>query len=243
MKAASIIAALLLATPAAARAGDNPGSWGGLFSAITLTSDYRYQGVTESRGRPVTQGYVHWYRPDGFYAGVFATQVDFGYAGAPTFEIDSYAGKNFNLQNGRTELKIEGMYTSFPDNRTPGPTFDFVQFKVQGRHTAGRWTTIALASFVPEGSYRSGKVWRVEGEADYAVASRITLKALTGYEWGGRGHERTYWSLGAATTWKTLGFELRYVDNDRTRANCGFMPKACDAAVVGTLTVTLPPVF
>ncbi|HEV7384111.1 MAG TPA: hypothetical protein VGN89_04470, partial [Phenylobacterium sp.] len=106
-----------------------------------------------------------------------------------------------------------------------------------------RLTTSAIFAFVPEGSYRSGKVWRVEGEADYAVAPKLTLKALTGYQWGGRGHERTYWSLGAATSWKTLSFELRYVGNDRTRETCGFRPKSCDAAVVGTVTVNLPPIL
>jgi uncharacterized protein (TIGR02001 family) len=243
MKASALALAFALTGPAAAWAADAPGAWGGLFSAITLASDYRYQGVSESRGRPVVQGYVHWYRPDGFYAGVFATQVDYGYQGAPSYEIDSYAGKNFSLQNGRTELKLEGMYTSYPNNRTPGPTLDFVQARVQAKHVAGPWTAIALASYVPAGSFGSGAVLRVEGETDFAVSPRLTLKALAGSQGGGRGHDRTYWSLGAATAWKTLAFELRYVGTDRTRRNCGFQPTACDPAIVGTLTVNLPPVL
>jgi uncharacterized protein (TIGR02001 family) len=236
---ALLAAAAILAFPAAARAGD----WGGLFSAVTLASDYRYQGVSESRGRPVVQGYLHWWRPDGFYAGVFATQVDFGYAGAPTYEIDSYAGKNLQFDGGKTELKLEAMYTVFPDNRTPGPTFDFIQAKAQVKRTAGPWTVIGLTAYVPESSYGSGPLHRVEGEADFAVSKALTLKAQLGNQGGGRGHERTYWSLGAQAVWKTLTFELRYLDNDRTRANCGFLPKACDPAVVGTMTVSLPPIL
>jgi hypothetical protein len=59
MKSALALASLLLTLPVAADAG---GRWGGLFSAVTLASDYRYQGVSESLGRPVVQGYVHWYR-------------------------------------------------------------------------------------------------------------------------------------------------------------------------------------
>src|SRR4051812_38544706 len=96
-----VLPAAMALAPTPARAGD----WGGLFSAVTLASDYRYQGVSESLGRPVVQGYVHWWRPDGFYAGVFAAQADFGYVGAPSYEIDAYAGKNVRLQGGRTELK------------------------------------------------------------------------------------------------------------------------------------------
>jgi len=225
--------------PAAARAGD----WGGIFSAVTLSSDYRYQGVSESLGRPVVQGYVHWWRPDGFYAGVFATKVNFGYAGAPTYEIDSYGGETFSLQGGKTELKLQGMYTSYPDNRTPGPTLDFVQATVQAKHTHGPWTTIGLVSYVPHGSYGSGPVLRIEGETDLAVSKAVTLKVLVGSQGGGRGHDRTYWSLGAATTWKTLTFDLKYVDTDRSRVNCGFQAKACDPAVVGAVTVSLPPIL
>jgi uncharacterized protein (TIGR02001 family) len=240
MKSALALASLLLTLPVAAHAG---GRWGGLFSAVTLASDYRYQGVSESLGRPVVQGYVHWYRPDGFYLGAFVTQVDFGYSGAPTYEVDTYGGKNFRLDGGRTELKLQAMYSSFPDNRTPGPTFDFLQSSVQLQHTAGPWTSRGLVSYVAESSYGSGPVQRAEGEVGYALSRTLMLKALLGTQGGGRGHERTYWTLGGAWTWKTLTFALSYQDTDRTRENCGFQPKACDAAVVGTLTVALPPVM
>ena len=54
MKPLAAAATALLAFPSVADAGAN--DWGGLFSAVTLASDYRYQGVSESRGRPVVQG-------------------------------------------------------------------------------------------------------------------------------------------------------------------------------------------
>jgi uncharacterized protein (TIGR02001 family) len=245
----SIIAATLLICPAAARSADAPGSTpdnlisGGLFSAITLSSDYRYEGVSESRGHPVVQAYLHWWRPDGFYLGVFATKVDFGYPGAPTYEIDTYGGRNFAFDAGRTEFKLDGMYTAFPDNRTPGPTLNFFQGKVQLKHTHGPWTVIGLVSYVPSSSYGSGPALREEGEVDFAAATALTLTALLGHQGEGIGHERTYWSLGAQVPWKTLTFALRYEDTDRTRLNCGFQPKACDAAVVGSMTVSLPPIM
>ncbi|MFL5298060.1 MAG: TorF family putative porin [Phenylobacterium sp.] len=239
MKCVLALASLLFPLAPAAHAAD----WGGVFSAITLASDYRYQGVSESRGRPVVQGYVHWQNAEGLFAGVFATQVDFGYAGAPSYELDAYAGKTFRLDAGQTELKLQAMSSSFPDNRTPGPTFDFLQASAQLKRTAGPWTVSALTAYVPASSYGSGPVARAEGEADYAVSKALTLKAQLGRQGLGRGHDRTCWSLGAAAVWKTLTFELRYVDTDRTRANCGFQPKACDAAVVGTLTVSLPPIL
>lgn len=239
MKVLPIALVLALALPGAAYAGD----WGGIFSFIDLTSDYRFQGVSNSDGNGAVQGNLHYWRPDGYYAGVFASQVDFKDPGHTSYELDYYAGKNLKFAGGQTELKLQGMYSAFPDNRTPGPTYDFATAEVAVSHVSGKLTIHALAAFVPEGSYHSGKVWRVEGEADYAVRPNLTLKALLGDQWGGRGHERAYWSLGATTTWKTLAFDLRYVDTDRTRENCGFRPKACDPAIVGTFTVNLPPIL
>jgi uncharacterized protein (TIGR02001 family) len=230
---------LAMLIPTAAQAGD----WGGIFSFIDLTSDYRFQGVSNTDGNASVQGNVHYWRPDGYYAGIFASQVDFKDPGHTSYELDYYGGKNFEFGGGKTELKLQGMYSVFPNNRTPGPTYDFATAEVAVSHVAGKLTTHALGAFVPEGSYHSGKIWRVEGEADYALRPYLTLRALIGDQWGGRGHARAYWSLGGTATWKTLGFELRYVGTDRTRENCGFLPKVCDPTVVGTLTVNLPPIL
>lgn len=239
MNAAPMLLALALALPGAARAGD----WGGIFWFVALTSDYRYQGASNTDGNAAVQGNVHYWRPDGYFAGLFASQVDFKDPGHTSYELDSYAGKNFKLDGGATELKLQAMYSAYPDNRTLGPTYDFLTLSAGARHTADKLSTGATFAFVPEGSYRSGKVWRVESTADYALTPNLTLKALVGDQWGGRGHARAYWSLGATATWKRFGFDLRYTDTDRTRANCGFLPKTCDAAVIGTLTVNLPPIL
>jgi uncharacterized protein (TIGR02001 family) len=239
MKAAPILLVLALVPPGAAQAGD----WGGIFSFVAITSDYRYQGASNTDGNAAVQGNVHYWRPDGYFAGLFASQVDFKDPGHTSYELDYYAGKNLKLDGGATELKLQAMYSAFPDNHTFGPTYDFLTLSTGARHTAGQLTAGATFAFVPEGSYRSGKVWRVESTADYALAPNLTLKTLLGDQWGGRGHERVYWSLGAAVTWKRFGFDLRYTDTDRTRANCGFLSKACDAAIVGTLTVNLPPIL
>jgi len=240
----TVLAALILlqpsiAMPSKAWAGD----WGGLFSFIALTSDYRFQGASNTDGNGAVQGNIHYWRPDGWYAGAFASQVDFKDPGHTSYEVDWYGGKNLEFDGGRNEWKLQAMYTAFPDNRTFGPTYDFLTLSTALKHKAGKLTTNTVAAFVPEGSYRSGKVWRIEQGADYAVTPNLTLKALAGDQWGGRNHERVYWSLGAAMTWKTLTFDMRYVDTDRTRANCPFLPKTCDPEVVGTITVNLPPIL
>ncbi|WP_337187424.1 TorF family putative porin [Phenylobacterium sp.] len=236
--AALSLTAALLPAPAA-RAGD----WGGLFSAVMLASDYRYQGVSNSNNGPAMQGYVHWWRPDNWYAGVFATQVDYGYAQGPDFELDLYAGRHFVLDGGRTRLTGEVMATVFPDDRTPGPTLNFVQVKAVARRTEGPWTFAGAASFVPEASYGGGRAWRLESEAHYAVRPGLKAKALAGRAWRERGVDRSYWSLGAEATWKTVTVEVKYQDTDLSKRRCGFNPDVCGPALVGVLTVALPPIL
>src|SRR5690348_6113365 len=102
MRSLALASLALLLAPAAARAGD----WGGSSSGITYASDYRYQGVSSTDLRPALQGYVHWQRADGVFAGVFASQVHY-YDGGPRLKLDGYAGKHFELDGGRTELTPE----------------------------------------------------------------------------------------------------------------------------------------
>ena len=236
LPAAAVIAAAALPAPPA-----HAGEWGGIFSAVTLTSDYRYQGVSNSDNHPAAQGYVHYGRPDGWYAGLFATTVDFNDYGT-SYELDVYGGKNIRL-DPKTELKLQGLVTVFPDNRTPGPTYDFVQASVAVTRKTGPLTVSALTSYVPEASYGSGKAWRLESEASYAVSPHLMLKGLVGRRWIDRGSDRNYWSLGAAATWNRLTLEVRYVDTNLSRARCGYNPDICGPAVVGSVTASLPPIL
>ena len=81
-----------------------------------------------------------------------------------------------------------------------------------------------------------------EGEAAYALRPNLSLKAGVGRRWIERGHDRTYWNIGATATWKQLSLELRYEDTDLTPAQCGFTDW-CQPSVIGTLRVDLPPII
>jgi uncharacterized protein (TIGR02001 family) len=237
--AAALIASAALPVPAA-----HAGAWGGIFSQITFTSDNRYQGNSNSDGHAAIYANVHYWRPDGWYAGLSAYQVDFNDPGKTSYELDYYAGKNLKFDKDRTELKLEGMYTAFPDNKTWGPTYDFFQAKVGLKHTEGKLTVNAVTSFVPQASYGSGQAKRIDGEVAYQIAPKLTLNAGVGRRWIAKGQDRTYWNVGVATTWKTLGLDVRYIDTNLSRKQCGpYNPGICGPAVVGTLTVFLPPIL
>lgn len=243
LKPSLAILALAL-VPTAADAGD----WGGVFSAVTYASDYRFQGVSSTDLRPAVQGYAHWQRGDGVFAGVFASQVHY-YDGGPKLEVDAYAGKHFELHGGRTELTPEVLYSTFPNDPTPGPTLDFVELELIAKRRAGPLTLTGTAQFTPQASYGTGRAWVAEGEAAYAANSRLTLKALIGRRWTQQGNDRTYFSLGAALGLSPSLYgpryvvELKYQGTDLSRSECGFNPRICAPTLTGSLTVSLPPIL
>jgi len=244
LPAAAALAALAVLAAPPARAGP----WGGLFSGITWTSDYRYQGISSTDKRPALQGYLHWQRPDGVFAGVFASDVHY-YDGGPKLEIDAYAGKHVELAGGRTEFTPEVLYSTFPNNRTPGPTFDFLELKVEAKRRRGPLTLAADAAFTPQASFGAGEAWIVEGEADYALTPSLTLKALAGRHWAHLGADRDYVSLGGAWGLHPSAFgpryvvEVKYQSTSLSPARCGFNPRICGPALVGSLSVNLPPLM
>jgi uncharacterized protein (TIGR02001 family) len=238
-----LLALIAAALPAAARAAD----WG-VFSGVTYTSDYRYQGISSTDLRPALQGYAHWQRTDGVFAGVFASEVHY-YDGGPKLELDAYAGKHFELDGGRTELTAEALYSTFPNNKTPGPTFDFLELEAIAKRKAGPLTLTGTASFTPQGSFGAGEVWIVEGEADYALTPSLTLKALAGRRWVHLGPDRDYFSLGGALGLHPTPYgpryvvEVKYQGTNLSPARCGFNPRICGPELVGSLTVNLPPIL
>lgn len=242
--AAALLATALLSAPAAAQdkvptPSHPPGSRGGLYTSLWLTTDYRYQGVSNSNNDPAIQGVIHHFRPDGWYLGLFATQVDFGYAQSPDYELDVYGGKTLKLDR-KTDLKLQVLATVFPDNRTPGPSLDFIQGGASVIRKEGPLTLTALGTYVADGSFTTRQIWRAEAAADYALTEALTLKSLAGRTWAENGRSRSYWSLAAVAKWRWLSVEARYQDTNLSRRQCGFNPGICGASVTGLVTADFP---
>jgi uncharacterized protein (TIGR02001 family) len=58
---------------------------------ITGTTDYDFRGVTQTSNNPAIQGSLDFAADNGFYAGIWASNVDWGH-GDPNVEVDWYAG-------------------------------------------------------------------------------------------------------------------------------------------------------
>jgi uncharacterized protein (TIGR02001 family) len=215
-----------------------------LFPTITVASEYRFDGASNSSGEPVVQGSLYWWRPDHFYAGVFLTTVDYyGFYDPDTsYEIDLYGGYNwdfgapyFEMGGDATRVTAEVMATFFPDQGPPGPTYDFVQAKLQIQHRTGPLTLRAEAGFTPEAAYNGGPSWKSEIGGKYAVADWLTLGGEYGYREMDHSADRSWWDIGATASFGQVDFDLRYYDTDLDFVECGFS-RNCSSALVGSIS-------
>lgn len=221
-----------------ARAQDPPGQWGRLFPSVFLTSDYRYDGQSLSSHEPTVQASIYWWRPDNLYAGVWISRVDFSDLGDPTtsFEVEVYGGRNLRI--GRTELTFEGMGSFFPDKNISGPTYNFFTGKARLRRSIGALTFATSLSGIPDAPYDSGPAMRVNEEVSYRWAPWLKIGGQVGRRWSFRDVDRTFWDIGATTTWKKVSLDLRYSDTNLSVTQCGGVDW-CEAGVGATLQVDL----
>lgn len=207
---------------------------GKFYPSVSFTSDYRYNGVSYSGREPTPQASLHWIGPQGWYAGVWTSGIDFDDPGNTSIEGDVYAGRTIDF--GRTRLGGEVLYTFFPDKTFRGPTYDFLQLKVRASRSFEALTVGALASWTPEASYRSGTAWRVAMDATVSLHAALKASATAGRRWVEIGVDRTFWDAGVTGTWKKLSLDLRYVDTNLDERECGFT-RRCEATIVATLTL------
>lgn len=66
-------------------------------STVNLTSDYTFNGVSQTGNDPALQASLDYAADNGFYAGTWASNVDFGGTDDTNIEWDAYVGKYYQL--------------------------------------------------------------------------------------------------------------------------------------------------
>jgi uncharacterized protein (TIGR02001 family) len=213
-------------------------SSGDLYPSIFLTTDYRYDGATLTGHEPALQGSLHWARQDSSYAGAWVSAVDFSDLGDATtsYEVDVYGGRRFDV--GQSQITLEAMYSFFPDNEIPGPTYDFFTAKGRVNRTFDAFSVGGGLSYVPEAPYGSGPQWRINAQAAYSWNDWLSTSASIGRRWSDTRLDRSFWDIGATARWNKVSFDLRYSDTNHNSAECGFTDW-CEGGLTLTLQIDL----
>ncbi|MFD2166328.1 TorF family putative porin [Thalassotalea euphylliae] len=107
-KLLTLIAASSVLLAATAQAAD-------VSTTISGVSDYRFRGISQSAGDPALQGSVDIEFENGFYSGIFASNIDFGVDG--DHEVDYYIGYYTDI--------TEDLGIDFSINRYTYPGLDY----------------------------------------------------------------------------------------------------------------------
>lgn len=201
----AILSALLAATGAQAADFSMTG---------TVTSDYRYRGISQTAGDWAVQGSFDMALDNGFYAGFWASNVDFD--DDANIEIDYYAGYTWEFNEG-VGLDLMLNYYTYPGYSENADYLEIIPSMYFGNFTL-------LYAYAPDyfntgdsANYLAGD-YSWEFAESLGVFEGVTLDAHAGWSFG------DYWdewdigdygdfSVGVSASWGWADLSLAYLFN------------------------------
>jgi uncharacterized protein (TIGR02001 family) len=234
-KLAASLAVVLSAVPLAAFAQEeaeeasSPFSW-----SVAVASDYVFRGVSQTDEGPALQGGLTWSADSGFYAGAWASNVDYG-SGGPDAELDTFIGYNTDL-GGDDFVNLDLMLNRYNYLGGNGSDLSYNEF----------FTKLTFAgSFAVTGTYTndvwaSGEDgWYFGASKSFSLPSDFTLDVNVGKSLFDSSVARDYadWGVALGRSWGNFNAKLGYVGTDSNgEINSGEL--AGDRAVL-TLTYAM----
>jgi len=183
---------------------------GQVSGTVTLATDYLFRGVTQTMNNPAIQGSLD-YTNGPFYAGVWASNVDFGVD--ETIETDLYAGFRPTLGPVSFDFGVIGYF--YPGSTDTLGEYDYVEGKAAASFAPVEGLTLGAALYYsPEFFAETGDALYTELNGAYAVTDQVSVSAAFGAQDIDAGVDYETWNLGASLTTLGLKFDLRYHETD-----------------------------
>ncbi len=211
---------------------------------VSLTSQYRLRGISQTDEDIALQGGITIAHSSGFYVGTWASNLaGQGSFGGDNLELDLIAGYTKTI--GGVTLDGGVIYYVYPGT---GGDFNYIDIYGAVSLPLGPVNTKVSAYYAPKDKSIGDKdnLW-VSGDFAFPIKETpITLKAHVGYTSGGSalagpsGHYLDY-AAGADLAFKNLTLNVSYIDTNikKTGANAFYAiggHDIVDGAVVATLT-------
>jgi len=200
--AATAAAALLTASNASAQEAEI--AWN-----IGVVSDYVFRGFSQSDQEPALQGGVD-LTVGSFYAGGWASNIDFG--DSTEAELDLYGGYRTEAAGFAFDVGAVAYLYVEPEG---GADYDYVELKVAASRAIGPATLGAAVFYSPDFFGVDEEATYVEGNAAFALTSKLTVSAAVGQQTLDVTDDYTTWNAGAAYALSDkLVVDVRYHDAD-----------------------------
>ncbi len=220
-----------------------------LSANVALTSDYIFRGASQTEEGPAIQGgFDVTYKM--FYAGVWASNLDFGSDGngndVANIEIDVYAGLTHKF--GAVEADLGVIYYAYPGAEDAGAELDYVEIKFG---LSGDLTDkIGLSGtlyYSPEYTGETGETLTYEGGISIALGTygrfSPTFTGTIGYtdflDAAFEAGSYTYWNAGVEVGFADkFTLDLRYWDTDVDSTNTFLGEDGTDERFVATVSAS-----
>jgi uncharacterized protein (TIGR02001 family) len=214
IKSRVLVAAALLAAAGAAHAG--------ITVPIAITSDYDFRGISQTDGDPAFQAGLTWTADNGFYAGVWGSNVDFGDA---DIEIDAFLGFAGGDAAESFGYDVGAVLYAYPGSSDAEEVIELYAGITKGWFGGKVW-------FSPD-NYGSTS-WYVEANATIPLPANFSIPLHVGYSFGDYwdGIEYVDYSVGLSYTLKAFTLNGKWVDSDEDFAHRG--------KFIVTVSTTLP---
>lgn len=194
------------------------------FSAnVAYTTNYMYRGFTQTSEGPAIQGGFDYAHSSGFYAGTWASSLEFGGGDDDTnIEIDYYAGFGGDIGSTGLSYDLGALYYQYPNtNADAAGDFDFLEFYGNLSYTFN--TT--LQPTIGVGLAYSSDYFGEDDDSLYATGSLdvslpydVGLSFLVGNlnvdgdKTSPGGFDYTHFAIGMNKPWSIFDFDVTYYD-------------------------------
>ena len=237
-----VIMLLVVNLPALVMAEDSPHE----FSAnVALSTDYRFRGITQTSHDPaLSGGFDYSYTPFGFYAGVWASNLDFNVPDPDPadLEIDFYGGFSGEIANG-IGWDIGGLYYAYPGSDTGSGVADYDYFEAYGSlsYDFGTFNVAGGLAYSPDYFFESDDSLYVYGDIGVPLPQGFSLAGHVGHQSiddNAQFGTPDYldWSVGISKDIGMFTFDVSYIDTDLDDLECFGGSDFCDATAVFTIS-------
>jgi len=220
----------LLGSTGPALAEDEGGSFpiGDISANVTLTTDYRFRGISQTDEGPAIQGGFDWSHGTGVYVGTWVSNVDFGGGSseAPdsaSTEMDIYGGISRNITE-ELAFDVGVVWFHYPrDGGTCGDDcdLDYVEWVGGIDYRGFSFGLVYSSDFFAE----TGDYWYLQGGYSFSLPKDFGLDVHVGWNrfgddegefTAGTDADDDYldWSVSVSRSFLGVDWALQYVDTD-----------------------------
>ncbi|WP_052402789.1 TorF family putative porin [Muricoccus aerilatus] len=212
----------------------------------TVSSDYLFRGISQTRNRPAMQGTIDIQHTSGLYVGAFTSNVAFLGTNARQ-EVDALAGWRTTVAG--VSLDLGGIAYTYPGHEHGPSLYDLQYFElaVKASYEVPNlpMPVKVLGAFNWSPNYQSeaGDGFYVEGGLEVSLPYNFALAGRAGYQWiqnNARWGTPDYANWNVTMSYKFSDFVVTagYFDTSIRRGECVGGQKICEARAMVYLSRT-----